>query len=197
MIVNRERIKNVLRIIYVGCLLEYRHYHQPIIWCRKKQKLFSPKGLVKISAIFSVVSMDLMMIVPSLTNRQKWWYLMAMCFFRGLNFELFATLMQLSLSSQTVQRNTGYLVNSPNNPAVSFTRPINGITSRIALDREMYSLSVVLRAISVCNLLPQVIGHPAYMMTKHVRDNTDSGLSWLPSLHPPEKSASIVLADIY
>ena len=37
----------------------------------------------------------------------------------------------------TVQQNTGCLVNSPNNPAVSFIRPKNGITSRIALDREM------------------------------------------------------------
>ena len=102
---------------------------------------------------------------------------MAMYFFQGVNFELFATVMQLSFSSQTVQRNTGSLFNSPNNPAVSFMRPKNGITARIALDRAMYSLSVVLREISVCNLLPQVIGHPAYIMTKPVCDNTDSRLS--------------------
>ena len=173
--------------IYVGCLLESRHYNQPISWCRKKQKLFSPKGMVKISAICSVVPMDLMMIVPSLTNSLKWWYLMAMWFFRGINFGLFASGMQLSLYSQTVQRNTGSLVNIPNNRAVSFMRPRNEITSRIALDRAMYSLSVVLREIHVCNLLPQVIGHPAYIMTKPVRDNTDSGLSWFPSFHPPVK----------
>ena len=115
---------------------------------------------------------------------------MAMCFVRGVNFGLFATVMQISLSSQTVQRNTGSLVNIPNNPTVSFTRPRNGITSRIALDRAMYSLSVVLRAISVCNLLPQVIGHPAYTMEKPARDNTDSGLSLLSSFCPPVKSAS-------
>ena len=179
----------MLRSIYVGCLLEYRHYHQPISWCHKKQKLFSPKGLAKISAIFSVVSMDLMMIVPSLKNLWKWWYLMEMCFVRGVNFGLFATVMQLSLSSQTLQRNTAYLVNSPNNPAVSFMRPRNGITSGIALDRAIYSLSVVLREIYVCNLIPQVIGHPAYIMTKPVRENTDSGLSRLPSFHQTEKSA--------
>ena len=94
----------------------------------------------------------------------------------GSKLWLFATVMQLSLSSQTVQQNTGYLVNSPNNPAVSFVRPKNGITSHIALDRSMYSLSVVLREISVCSLFPQVIGHPAYIITKPVRDNTDSGL---------------------
>ena len=102
---------------------------------------------------------------------------MAMCFFRGLNFGLFATVMKISLSSQTVQRNTGSIFNSPNNPAVSFMRPRNGITSRIALDKAMYSISVVIREIYVCNLLPQVIGHPEYIITKPVRDNTDSGLS--------------------
>ena len=93
--VNRERINNVLRSICVGCLLEPRYYHQPIIWCWKKQKLFYIKGLAKISAIWSVVSMDLMMIVPSLTNRLKWWYLMEMCFVREVNFRLFATVVQL------------------------------------------------------------------------------------------------------
>ena len=102
---------------------------------------------------------------------------MAMCFVRGVNFGIFATVIQLSLSSQTVQRNTGSIVNCPNNQAVSFMRPKNGITSRIALDRAMYSLSVLLREISAYNLLPQVIGHPAYIITKPVRDNTDSGLS--------------------
>ena len=101
---------------------------------------------------------------------------MAMLFVRGVNFGLFATVMKLSLSSQTVQRNSGSLVNSPTNPEVSFMRPKNGITSHIALDRAMYSRSVVLREISVCNLLTQVIGHPAYIMTKPARDNTDSGL---------------------
>ena len=85
-----------------------------------------------------------------------------MCSVRGVNFGLFATVMQLSLSSHTVQQKTGSLVNSPNNPAVSLIRPKNGITSRIALDRAMYSLSVVLREIYVCSLLPQLIGHPAY-----------------------------------
>ena len=89
---------------------------------------------------------------------------------------LAAPVIQLSLSSQTVQRNTGYLVNIPNIPSVSFMRPRNGITSCIALYRAMYSLLVVLREISVCNLLPEVIGHTAYTMKKPVRDNTDSGL---------------------
>ena len=99
-----------------------------------------------------------------------------MCFVEEVNIGIFATVMQLSLSSQTVQWNTEFLVNRPNNPEVSFMRRKNRITSRIALDRAMYSISVVLRAISVCSLLPQIIGHPEYIITKPVRDNTDSGL---------------------
>ena len=102
---------------------------------------------------------------------------MATCFVLGVNFGLFATVIQLSLSSQTVQRKTGSLVSSPNKSAVSFIRLIKGINSRIEVDRAMYSLYVVLRAISVCILLPQWIGHPAYMITKPVRDKTDSGES--------------------
>ena len=158
-------------------------------WCRKKQKLFSPKGLVKISAICSAVSMDLMMIVPSLTNRLKWWYLMAMCFVRGVNFWLFVTVMQLSFSSQTVQRNTGSLVNSPNNPAVSFIRPRNGITSRIALDKALLAFSS-----TQGNFCLQLASPSNWASSIHykkpVHDNTDSGLSWFPSFYPPSKSAS-------
>ena len=38
-----------------------------------------------------------------------------------------------------------------------------GISSRHAVDRAMYSASVVERAISVCSLDAQVTGQPAYM----------------------------------
>ena len=74
---------------------------------------------------------------------------MAICFFLGVNFGLFATVIQLSLSSQTVQRNTRYLVISPNKTTVSFIILKNGINYIIEVDRAMYSLSVVLRAIYV------------------------------------------------
>ena len=80
---------------------------------------------------------------------------MEMCFFLGVKFRLFEIVIQLSLSSQTVQQNTGSLVSSPNKPAVFFIRLINGINYLIEVNRAMYSLSVVLREFSVCNLLSQ------------------------------------------
>ena len=80
---------------------------------------------------------------------------MVIYFFLGVNFGLFATMIQLSLSSQTAQQNTGSLVSSQNKPTVSFIRLINGINSIIEVEIEMYSLSLVLREIYVCILLPQ------------------------------------------
>ena len=49
----------------------------------------------------------------------------------------------------------------------------------------MYSDSVVLKAISVCNLLHKVSGHPSYMITKPVRDKTHYGFVYSPEDHPP------------
>ena len=39
-----------------------------------------------------------------------------------------------------------------------------GISSRHAVDRAMYSASVVERAVSICNLDTQVTGQPAYVV---------------------------------
>ena len=103
---------------------------------------------------------------------------------------LSATLMQLRLSSQTLQKNFGSSWLTGKNERISSMRFKKGSTSRIATDNAMYSASVVLKAISVCNLLPQNIGQPAYEMTKPVRDKTDSGLVVSPLLNPPAKSAS-------
>ena len=74
---------------------------------------------------------------------------MVICFVLGVNFGIFVTVIQISLSSQTVQQNTGSLFSSPDKPAVSFIRIINGINSRIEVNRAMYSLFVVMRAIYV------------------------------------------------
>ncbi len=56
--------------------------------------------------------------------------------------------------------------------------------------RAMYLASVVLSAISVCSLLDQKMGHPAYIMTNPVCDRTEAGLVGSPEDHPPSKSAS-------
>ena len=108
----------------------------------------------------------------------------------GMILGLVATLMQLSLSSQTLQLKTGVVIFRSKIPDISFKRLRNGITSHIAEVRAIYSLSVVLRAISVCSLLCQVIGQPANMITNPVLERTDSELVWSPSFQPPAKSAS-------
>ena len=66
-----------------------------------------------------------------------------------------ATLMQLVLSSKTLHFIVG-------DTCVTFTifpnssiKFIKGMTSRIDWDNAIYSASVVLNAISVCNLLAQ------------------------------------------
>ena len=100
---------------------------------------------------------------------------MAMCLVLGVNFGAFATVMQLSLSSQTVHLKTGFLAKMPNVSEISCSKPMNGITSLIAVLRAMYSLSVVLRAISVWSLLPQEMGHPANVIMNPVLESTDSG----------------------
>ena len=95
-----------------------------------------------------------------------------MCFVLGVNLGELATTMQLPLSSQTVHLNTGFLVSRPNMPPISSINPRKGITSLIAVDKAMYSLSVALKAISVYNLLPQVMGHPAYIITNAIHKIT-------------------------
>ena len=97
-------------------------------------------------------------------------------FVLGVNLGLLATLMQLSLSSQTLHLNSGFLGNNPNMAEISFSKLRNGMVSRMDEESAMYSLSVVLSAISVWSLLHQVIGQPAYIITKPVLDRTDSGL---------------------
>src|SRR6056300_113367 len=84
--------------------------------------------------------------------------------------------MQLWLSSNVLQTTLGTPVFSSNPlPFNSFTRFITPITSRRAVDRAMYSASVVLKAMSVCIFEAHTIGHPAYMITKTVLECADKG----------------------
>ncbi len=78
-----------------------------------------------------------------------------MCFVRGVNLGLSATLIQLWLSSQTLQKNLGEPAGSGRAELISYIKFKNGSTSRIAIDNAIYSASVVLNAIYVCILLAQ------------------------------------------
>ena len=88
-----------------------------------------------------------------------------------------ATAIQLSLSLHILYLKTGLRVSNPNILAISFINWVKGITSCIAADSAIYSLSVVLIAILICILLPYVMGHPAYIITQPVLYKTDAGAS--------------------
>ena len=146
-------------------------------------------GFVKISASWSFVSIWKIEIVLSATCFRKWWYLTAMCFILGVNFELSDTLMQLLLSSNTLQWNSGLGLWRGKNSPTSTIKFMKGITSLIAWYRAMYSDSVVLKAIYVCSLLHHVRGHPEYIIKNYVIDRTHYGLVWSPDDQPPAKSS--------
>ena len=110
-------------------------------------------GFVNISDVCSRVSIGLILTVPLETNYLKWCYFKAMCFVHGVNFRLSATLMQLRLSSQTVQKKVGLSSVMGKNYCIYFIKLRNGKTSRISIDSSMYSYSVVISAISVHNFL--------------------------------------------
>ena len=61
--------------------------------------------------------------------------------------------------------------------AISEINVLMGNTSLAAVDNAMYSASVVLRAISDCNLLNHVMGQLPYMMTQPDLDLTPLGSS--------------------
>ena len=70
------------------------------------------------------------------------------------------------LSQKSLQRilDLGGATGRPKDQA-SLMRSMIGMTAHNASEQLMYSASVVERAVSVCNLLAQVIGQPMYFMT--------------------------------
>ena len=119
-------------------------------------KMTLSSGFVKISASWSFVSIEKMEIVLSATCFQKWWYLIEIWFVLCVNFELSATLLQLLLSSNTLQWNSGlgsWRGKTSPTLTIKFMKGINYI---IAWDIAMYSDYFVLKAISVCSLLAWV-----------------------------------------
>ena len=82
-----------------------------------------------------------------------------------------ATAVQILLSSETLQNTSGF------GRWISFINAINSITSRIACLSAIYSASVVLKAIYVCNLLYHNTGHTAYVIKYPVHDMIFSALS--------------------
>ena len=92
---------------------------------------------VKIPASWSFVSIGKMEIILSATCYRKWWYLIAIFLVLGVNFELSATLIQLLLSSNTLQWNSGLGLWRGKTLPTLIIKFMKGITSIIAWDRAM------------------------------------------------------------
>ena len=100
-----------------------------------------------------------------------------MCFVLGEIFLDTKTEIQLWLSSKTLQKTAGFVICIPKINNCSFTITIKGITLCITCLNAMYYDSVVIKEISVCNLLNHNTGHLAYVITYPVCNIKFSALS--------------------
>ena len=74
---------------------------------------------------------------------------------------------------------------------MSFMSSSIGISSRDAVDRAMYSASVVESAVNICNLDAQVTGQAAYVMAHPEHDfDVVGSMPAILGLNPPAKSVT-------
>ena len=145
----------------------------------------SGNRFVNISAYWSFVEMRCTRNVPLRTCSLKWWYLTAMCFVLGRFLGTLASSSQAVLSSNILAWQFTSTSGMPTASCTSLSNCFKWISSRHAVLSAMYSLSVVLRAISVCSLLAHSIGQPKYRITYPDRLTTDAGLSASSEFHIP------------
>ena len=115
--------------------------------------------------------------VLSFTACLKWWYLTAICLVRGLFLGTLANFSAPFLSSKSV-----YLICifASGISKIDFISRIHSHKSRTSLttvDNDMYSASIVDKAISVWKWLNHVIGNPAYFITHPILNLTELGSS--------------------
>ena len=160
-------------------------HHPDNFLCRYMNNSLS-SGSVKISTVCSCVSIYHIRIILFCTNIWKWWYLIVICFVLGDIFLVSATAIKPWLPSNTLQDTSVFLRCIMKIKETSLTNSIEGITSRIAWLNKIYSASMVLKAIYICNLLQNNAGHPTYIITYPVHDMKFSALSESAWSHPPE-----------
>lgn len=137
--------------------------HHPFSIFRKVKKLSASSGLVKMSASCFLVEIYLSLMSPDLLNvvctrLRKWWYLIAMCFVRGVNFIDSAIAIADKLSSWRVMLKSVIGFGRSKMQWISLMRFWTGIVSRKAWDIAIYSASAVESAISVWSLLHHITG---------------------------------------
>ena len=133
-------------------------------------------GLVKKIAACSIVLMQHIWIILFCTELLKWWYLTAMWFVLGKNLLDSVTAVKIWLYLKTLLITSGFGRWISKINYTSFIRAIKGNTLRITCLNAIYSASIVLQLISVCNLLQHNTGHPAYVITYRVCDMIFSAL---------------------
>ena len=94
------------------------------------------------------------------------------------------------ISLNTLQKTYGYWICITKINYNSFINDIQGINFRITWLNAIYSASVVLKVIRVCNLLHHNTVHSTYVITYPVRHIRFSALSACTWAHPLENSAS-------
>ena len=132
-------------------------YHPQSIFCRCGYYRPASRGLIIISAVCYFVSILLMVIVLS-AYCLICLYFTATCFVLGLNFHLFVISMQLSLFLYTPQCTVGLGICDGKTVCISVISCMRLISSLLAIEHAMYSISAVDNAILVCILLGKTMG---------------------------------------
>ena len=91
-------------------------------------------------------------------------------FVRGENLLDFVTAIQILFFPDILQKTSAFWRCISHIKYIYFISTIKCINSRIYLINTMYSASVVLKVVFVCNFLHHSTGNPAYIITYPVRD---------------------------
>ena len=135
--------------------------YQPQNFCVKRWKSSDPSGLVRRSASWWTVEIQLVDISPFLKKVMKCQYFWFMCLVWRLMRGSLEMITVTVLSSLTVQCKVALEVSTMTSWwAASAMTQSRWIFSLVAAYRASISVSVELRHISTWSLLPQVIGTP-------------------------------------
>ncbi len=146
-----------------SCKQSVINWHQPHnILCSAK-KLSPSSGSVNISASCILVEMYSILMSPDvlkdvLTLLWKWWYLMAICFVRGVNFKDYTIAIADKLSSWSVMQKSVIGFGKAKMQWIFLMGFWIGIVSRRAWGIAIYSAYAVESAISVWSLLHHITG---------------------------------------
>ena len=145
-------------------------------------------AFVKMSAVYSIISIYHIQIILFFTKICKWWCFIVIRFVLGKNLFDWAMAMQIWLSSKTLKNNFGYGIWMLKIKNISFVRDIKGIKLIIPWLNAIYYTSVVFITTSVYKLLHNKVGNPPYVITYPEHDMKISALLASTWDQPPAKT---------